>query len=338
MYLIGAGASKAMFDLPVMAEFFKPFDQSKYPHLTAFMNSYFRPTWEEQGCHPSLEEVVTALELRNDQFGSFGQEIDYKATEARRELDRFLLERLAVIGAHNKAKAILSKIGIEISEFANKEEIDRTIISLNYDLGLDTVLREVSTKTQHQELKHGTILERMYSILGQTRVNAGDRPSIYWKYKNKGYYLKLHGSLDWLFCSNANCYNHQQFFPNYFPEPDSNDRIGDPCGLCGTPLSPVIVPPTLLKSFDKFPKLGLLWNLASKELSEAQRIIVFGISFSSSDYYLRWLIRSSLNSNIKKEGISIEVININRDTCAILKTLTGVEPVYREEMVTEILK
>jgi hypothetical protein len=85
----------------------------------------------------------------------------------------------------------------------------------------------------------------------------------------------------------------------------------------------------MMKSFAQFPKLGLLWSLAHRELSTADRIVVFGLSFAASDYYLRWLFRSSITECSNKP----QVFNINIDNGAstkIIEELTGVRPINCE--------
>jgi hypothetical protein len=80
------------------------------------------------------------------------------------------------------------------------------------------------------------------------------------------------------------------------------------------------------KSFAQFPKLGLLWHLAHRELSTADRIVVFGLSFAPSDYYLRWLFRSAITG--RKDKPEIANINIDKGRSAeIIEEVTGVQPV-----------
>lgn len=136
----------------------------------------------------------------------------------------------------------------------------------------------------------------------------------------------MHGSLDWLYCPNENCRNHQEFFPNRLGEEKIHDQIGEPCILCGAPLISVIIPPTLHKSFEKFPKLGLIWTLAYRELNRADKIIILGVSFTPSDYYLKWLLKSSIATRENKPNI--QVINIDSSICDVVKILTGVTPEY----------
>ena len=80
-----------------------------------------------------------------------------------------------------------------------------------------------------------------------------------------------------------------------------------------------------MKSFAQFPKLGFLWSLAHRELSQADRIVVFGLSFAPSDYYLRWLFRSAITDRASQP----QIFNINTDkgqSAEAIRDLTGVSP------------
>jgi len=171
----------------------------------------------------------------------------------------------------------------------------------------------------------------MYSLLARGAVLGGPRPSLLPNQVEAGFYLKLHGSLDWLYCVNQECPSHRQFFANWMDNKAVHNNPGDPCEMCGSALVSVLVPPTMMKSFTQFPKLGLLWSLAHRELSTADRIVVFGLSFAASDYYLRWLFRSAITERASQP----EIFNINKDNedkgtrasgKAIIE-LTGIQPV-----------
>ncbi len=89
---------------------------------------------------------------------------------------------------------------------------------------------------------------------------------------------------------------------------------GEPCTCCGTSTEIAIVPPTMKKSFEKFPKLGFLWHLAFNELKAAGRIIVIGVSFPDSDYYLKWLIRQAMIER-KESNNMPELVIVNPNEC-----------------------
>ncbi len=298
------------------------FTSSKYPNLYRFIQKYFP---DQKLSELNLEKIITLLELSVDKFGSFGEHPEAFLYEARREFDRYVNDKLKINereGCNKHTKIIKLLAG---------EDSKDTIITLNYDLVIDNTLYELSPKQKESKLiKHGCLLDRMYDLLGKTLTFEGELPSLFPQDAHLGFYLKLHGSIDWLYCPNSACGNHQLFFPNRIFRPPN--LPGDLCKLCGSPLISVIVPPTMRKSFENYPKLGLLWSLAYRELKESNKIILIGISLAESDYYLNWLITYAVTSADKKKDIVV----VNNDPTIIdrIKNLTGIEPIYIEDFDT----
>jgi hypothetical protein len=181
-----------------------------------------------------------------------------------------------------------------------------------------------------------SLLGRTNNLLGHDiRVSGeavvtydAESPTSYSQDINIGFYLQLHGSINWLYCPNPNCGHHQIFFPNQ----NRDGKPGDFCTLCGVPMVSVIVPPTMYKTFEKFPKLGFLWSLAYRELNTADRIVVYGVSFAPSDYYLRWLFKKVITDKVPQNKPVIFNINPDRGVCGKIKEITGVEPIYCEDL------
>ena len=194
VYFLGAGASYASeFNLPCMKGFFREndFKSGNYYNLSEFIKGKFRgiPFGEL-----NLEEIITFLELSMDTFGSFGKHPEVYIYEARREFDKYVNVRLNIpyLKGCKQHKKIIDK------RLAGSEGED-SIISLNYDLVIDNTLYELSPKQSNGlHLKHGCLLDRTYALLGKTVLMHGERASLYHGYKDLGFYLKLHGSIDWI--------------------------------------------------------------------------------------------------------------------------------------------
>jgi hypothetical protein len=173
----------------------------------------------------------------------------------------------------------------------------------------------------------------MYDLLGydprgSARAITDGVPIFYSRDGKTGFCLKLHGSIDWLYCLNPNCGHHQIFWPNRLDYKDerAHSEPGAPCTLCGMPIVSVIIPPTMYKTFEKFPKLGFLWSLAYRELNIADKIVVFGVSFAPSDYYLRWLFKKAITD--RKNKPTIINIDSNPEISDKIKEITGIAPEY----------
>jgi len=339
VYLLGAGASKELFGLPVMNEFFKNFSVKKYESLSKFLSEYFFNGLKNQDLENeinksdklNLEDVITFLELGLNRMGSFGKVPDSYLIEARNDSNKLIRDMLDM-DYSNRITEISEKIKIfeKLSKRSDISQCTDSIISLNYDLGFDNILYNFSDRNslRPNSVDHRTILGRMYEILGRGDAIFADFPT-YKNIKDSGFFLKLHGSLNWVYCQNEYCDNNRQFFGSRIWLPESQFNADDICILCGSPLVPVIIPPTLAKSFEQFPKMGFIWSLAYRELCKADNIVIFGISFAPSDYYLRWLLRSAVANRNNDQKPKIKVIDINRDVYDEVEKITGVKPDFK---------
>jgi hypothetical protein len=320
VYFLGAGASNASdFHLPTMDKFFEGANltgDKEHQNLKRFIDEKFpgRPIEKL-----NLEEMVTTIELSLDTFGVLGKHPEPYIYEARTELNKYVNARLQI--SKYKGCSLLGKIFDE--NIAGDTSID-SIITLNYDLVIDNCLFAGQRQPGPRYL-----LDRMYELIGVTLyLDTGESLSLSHEDANLGFYLKLHGSIDWLYCPNFDCGYHQQFFPNRIGNEPTHNRPGDLCGLCGSPIVSVIVPPTMYKTFEKFPKMGFLWSLAYRELNAADRIVIFGVSFAQSDYYLRWLFKKAITDRKTDGKNEPTIINIDPDdkVCCEIKRITGVIP------------
>ena len=169
------------------------------------------------------------------------------------------------------------------------------VISTNYDLIADTAMM---------------FLSQYRGVPGQAeegrppdyRCDIGTE--FYRKEKRRfGTLLKLHGSLNWLYCrtcqrleigaSQARLYIKvltRMFGPDLKKAftPD-----GDPCPTCGCKLRPLLVAPSHLKYY-RNPHLTQVWYEAERVLREATRVIVVGYSLPDDDVEVVYLLKRSL--------------------------------------------
>jgi hypothetical protein len=323
VYFLGAGASKASdFHLPTMKEFFKGanFTGEGYQNLKRFIDNKFPGLPIEK---LDLEEVVTTIELSADTFGALGGHPEPYIYESKIELDKYITAKLNI----DTTKPCTLHEKIIATELAGNNSAD-SIVTLNYDLVVDSTLYMKSPRSNGGKyLESDCLLVRMYDLLGVTLyTDTGESLTPPHEKASLGFYLKLHGSIGWFYCPNPECGYHQRFFPNRFGSDSSHNKLGDLCNLCGSPVASVIVPPTMYKTFEKLPKLGLLWSLAYRELNISDRIVVFGVSFAPSDYYLRWLFKKAITDRkIKPTLINIDA---NPEVCDKIKEITGIVPEY----------
>jgi hypothetical protein len=182
-----------------------------------------------------------------------------------------------------------------------------TVVTFNWDLLLDNALERGNILANiYKDTRVGATSE-LYnrfvykmSALGERTLDylAIEAPYQEWSHES-GYYLKAHGSIDWFYCSNDQCRASRKVFP--LPEPAKQYF----CAECHEPLVLLIIPPVINKAYRQHPFIRKIWNIASKELSVAQELVVWGYSLPTTDFYAAWLFRRARCSSLK----DITIIN-----------------------------
>jgi len=179
-----------------------------------------------------------------------------------------------------------------------------TIITFNWDLLLDNIL--LSSPSFFIDGIPENYYGTSFSYMGDGRESYNRVPNSSLKL------LKLHGSLNWLFCKN--CKENNKFFViGKKPAVKVLEGFGMKCPNCGNDLDTLIVPPT----FQKIEEGGIIsalsdiWKCAKDNLSNANRIVIAGYSFPEDDVHFRLFFRSALVENYKKKGMPIKIDILN---------------------------
>jgi hypothetical protein len=294
--LLGAGASKASdFALPTMKGFFDP--KAIPTNLEKFLS------WCFQGVplHESdLEEVFSFLDMSVNRLPTWvghpmvvdmiGQSYPLG------ELLCYVRERLQIPkdSGCRKHTTLFSSLGPK-----------DTVLTLNYDLVADHSLAEIE-KGPDGRFKRFSRMDKLVALVGKPEFMAGEPPALLPEEQDTGFYLKLHGSLDWLYCPNQECANGTRFFVLSGERLTNGQEVGKPCRRCGFALRAFIVPPISSKHRVLGGRLGFVWNQAMRELQAATKVIVIGVSLARSDFELRWLIRLG---NIARKPSELIVVN-----------------------------
>lgn len=283
--ILGAGASAASdFHLPTMAGFFN-YNISDYPVLKDFLE-WFYPNKSIQDYN--LEEVLSYLDISKarHQFWGFQyiEGFNGKASSVYDETIKFIKERLMT------EKDKVCSVHHRLFEILDPKD---TIITLNYDLIADRTLTDIEKDPKTGKLSQESRMGKLQALLGELRIWADPPPSLLSRELETGFYIKLHGSIDWLYCPTIGCRNNQNLFavePSAFPE----QREGNICRLCGAAIRSFIVPPVATKRLEDRGRLAFLWHLALRELVRTNcNMTLFGVSLAPNDFELRWLLRQA---------------------------------------------
>ncbi len=374
--LLGAGASRASdYELPTMQGFFAEGlltadsvdGGGKYSLLWKFLQETYgvdrKGDVSKQLADVNLEEVITHLFNLEHSLLPINRHRKAELQSAREELDAYVYQRLidepSAKGNSNRT-ADKTQTDVEPSPpgmegspppcrafHCEKHErvfhelalLHDSIISINYDLVADGTLqkmKETRGQTDDARSSRDQFRERSRGLLGFSPNwdlrgigPCNDEMAL-------GYYLKLHGSLDYLYCPNSSCPQHHTFYENRptlkrYDLPESSF-----CKLCGRQLVNAIIPPALGKSMDDFPKINVIWSMAYNKLLEADRWIIWGISLAESDHLFRTLLREAAHEAKRKDTLDVSVINPCEAAASKVESVVCAE-VRRHECVEDHL-
>lgn len=281
--MLGAGASfGSAHSLPTMANFWNASIENLPSELQTFLN------WFNSSNHTAshnLEDVLGYLDLARHRSAAWGTAVLPEGLDPQR-LYAAVLDDVR----HRLTVPLDHPCGSHEKLFRALEPSD-TVLTLNYDLIADVALRAV--EQVNGQLPQDSRLEKMGSIIGTPDFVGGVPPSLLPREETSGFYLKLHGSLDWLRCTTPGCPNSERLFAINVENLGEGQEAGRPCRLCGTPVAIFLVPPVASKRIEDRGRLAFVWSLALRELQAADQIVIAGLSIAPSDFELRWLLRAA---------------------------------------------
>jgi len=293
----------------------------------------FINTFRQNGSTADIEDCLTYLDCALSDVGqrtwrhleniyafrgigwnssSFSHETPFTPTRELRRIKTVLTQQIASVllrGSHELCER-------HALMFADIHDTDH-IITLNYDLIVENTIERLnmhrtpsnskksgkkvckiyydvepgydpSPKTGHVQRLQELLEEKMHGFTdNRVALARGIRELTF------GSIYHLHGAVNWFSCSDEACPNHSRvLYCHDLAEVHMSG--GHLCASCGSLMEPVIIPPTMLKDYGRFPKIRLMWQLASLALSFCTDLVIVGCSLRHSDFYLHHLIRSSL--------------------------------------------
>jgi hypothetical protein len=307
IYILGAGSSighsRGIF--PSITKFFDMAKQlrlnsrGRFNKLENYVQNIMGKSIFDRRTKINIEDLFTHIEIEIERKSSW-ELSSWELLEIRQQLFEIIQDVLLIL------ESKLHDSTSELNNFQGMLSQSDTIITFNWDLLLDNILKRETYLTDGN-LKIGTAPYDQYvnfilglSALGEMTLAGSSirKPYNVWK-GERGYYLKAHGSIDWFYCSNEGCRGFHKVFP-----------LSDPisfhyCSECHERLDSLLIPPILNKGYRRYPLIRRIWNLAAKELSSVNELIIWGYSLPPTDFYSFWLIRQSRQSS----NLSVNIIN-----------------------------
>lgn len=318
MLVLGAGASMGSKRYPIESSFQESLT-AKMPSAKNFFHDIFYSPKTERRSQTFLNMLgltyegvnnllITAWGMTNNQKGFDPEEWkNINIEDVMTFLD--IGEKMYPIGSDyhkvfSKAKEYLFDfikliIGVKaegqhceyLMEILFKLKRTDNIISFNWDTLADFTL-------QHTNIPQ---FKNYIKILQDQDINIE-------KYKNRGVYLKLHGSMNWRSCTNKKCKMYNKIMigmrSKYKLEPRFINLAT--CPYCKhDKRKTYIVPPLSDKMIHSNTLIHKLWLLAREKLAKTDKIIFIGYSFPNVDYTSEWLFRQIYFLDSKKPEIII---------------------------------
>jgi hypothetical protein len=251
----------------------------------------------------NLEEVLAFLDISRSRLQLWGidrpERKRFPKGELYSELLRFVKQRLTIPaqGSCPLHTALLRTLAPKDS-----------IVSLNYDVIVERSLREIE-RPDDQRPYEETRLSKVPALIGTVIRFMQPTPSLIDREREGGFYLKLHGSLDWLYCPTPGCYNNANMYSVEVSGRNAQEE-GAPCRYCGSALQMYIVPPVATKRLEDRGRMAFIWNLALREIVGAEQLTIIGLSLAPSDFEVRWLLRQAI---LLRDGSPLKVSVVNQN-------------------------
>lgn len=249
-------------------------------------------SWKEL----DLENLLTSIELERE-FRNAGSDETGFLLRAHNKMVRFTWRILAL--------CTVQRYGEFTQELVRSLAVNDSIITFNWDLLIDMEFSPFvgADHPQHHYNNFFALALRDPSV----RMIAGPPGA-------QGLFLKLHGSLNWLFCANEKCPAHSEIQLDRSIESSLNRAMGihvwdETCQRCGSTTMPLLIPPLLRKPITENWIIRSAWGLARQRLLSADVIVIIGFSAAPTDFYATWL----LHSTTEHRAPAVIVVNPEND-------------------------
>ncbi|MBN2413378.1 hypothetical protein JXQ31_16985 [candidate division KSB1 bacterium] len=271
--------------------------------LLNFLEVAFPKINENDYEHINIEDIFSILDraiLNKDSFHIYSLE---DLLEIRTALINSIIFMFKYkLYYHLDKQLLMDFLNILLSQNSNSTV---SFITTNWEIILDNVLFKIlMNKENPYSLSYGFDTD-YYAYEGNSLK--------YFKNKDKIIHLlKLHGSMNWLYCPNCNRIFHD-FVEKIASHELQHEQYNPRCRYCkdiykrkydrGDVENPFmlrsyLIMPTMLKELDNL-YIQQIWHQASIELSQADELVFIGYSFPQADFEIRYLLGRSIRKDCK---------------------------------------
>lgn len=253
----------------------------------------------------ALEDVFTILDrgvLGKERFKNYSWQNLFELRGQIIYLILFLINK-KMISVPDSAKNLYIKLCKKIirlrrSQGQKKDSI--AIISSNWDTLIELFLNRAFTKKQRSDMAIDyCAFTHFFRPGGIPHINLKTAGKFNIKL------LKLHGSLNWLYCSSCGRLYIDDTYSIGIQEMECRFCEASPDPAIKHKLEPLIITPTFLKEFTNL-HIKNVWQNVFVELQEASNIVFIGYSLPHADFEFKYILKKGIRTSARIQAVLID--------------------------------
>ena len=315
VFLLGAGAS-ASEGAPLQRDLIKSYFATRrgmsHPEIEEEVAEFFDRVFgvdvtklDDTVDLPTFEEVLGIIDLaalRGEALRGIPASEDDGSTVTLSSARRGLI--LLMADAVRRGVSHHPRLHAEfVQNLRESDKItDTTFVTTNYDTLLDNAIYDRSLPPEDQG--PGSPVDYGFGgLVPNVPIPEPEERSISLS--------KIHGSLNWLHCSVCAdlVVTHGPDIVTRLLENPETAR----CTHCEALREPVIIPPTLYKSFNNL-YLAAAWHRATRVLRDCSVLFICGYSMPDADMHVKYLVKSAqMNRGTSTDALRIVLVNNHKE-------------------------
>jgi hypothetical protein len=295
--VFGAGATKdcggpltnEILPEAIASQFNLALQKDSIDLLKKFLDDCFMPAMQSQLAqdYPGLPLLLSLLDTAIDRKEPMGSNWPTdELAKVRQAIEAAIFSVLDFPSPQGEATSYARLLELA---FPHGQPSEAIVISLNYDLILDMAMFDLCNARKPNSVPS---------------YGCDIKTEAYQSRERWGKLLKLHGSVNWMYCSQCHHleigWSSRGGVPRsignlFFRQLEDQYSHRAQCPECQTQMRPILITPTHRKDY-RNPHLARIWYEAERALQQANRVIFVGYSLPDDDVEVIYLLKRNLTS------------------------------------------